>query len=107
MKRHGGKYIVIVGEKVVGVFDSDMEAYLQTKKTHDVGTFLIQHCLPGKNSYTQTFSLQKKVCVTQELMCQEVGSRVTHRCARPGAALRQVPLGSRSAVGAVLCSPCG
>ena len=55
VKQHGGKFLAIVGEEVVGVFDSEIEAYLQTKKTHEVGTFLIQHCLPGKNSYTQTF----------------------------------------------------
>ena len=55
VKRYNGKYIAIVGEEVVGDFDAELDAYTETKKKHSVGTFLIQHCLPGKDSYTQTF----------------------------------------------------
>ena len=53
--KYNGKFIAIVGTKVTGVFDNEMEAYTEMKKRYAVGTFLIQHCLPGKNSYTQTF----------------------------------------------------
>ena len=52
---HNGKFIAIVGTKVMGAFDTELEAYLATNKDHEVGTFLIQHCLPGTLSYTQTF----------------------------------------------------
>lgn len=52
---HNGKFIAIVGTKVMGAFDTELDAYLATKKDHEVGTFLIQHCLPGTLSYTQTF----------------------------------------------------
>jgi len=31
------------------------EAYIKTIKDHELGTFLIQECLPGEDSYTQTF----------------------------------------------------
>jgi hypothetical protein len=55
VRQHNGKFLAIVGEEVVGVFDDEIDAYLETKKKYEVGTFLIQHCLPGKNSYTQTF----------------------------------------------------
>ena len=55
VKKHKGKYLAIVGEKVTGLYDSELEAYTETKKKHEPGTFLIQHCLPGKDSYTQTF----------------------------------------------------
>ncbi len=55
VKQHNGKFLAIVGEQVVDVFDTEIDAYLEMKKTREVGTFLIQHCLPGKNSYTQTF----------------------------------------------------
>ena len=55
VRQHNGKYVVIVKEEVIGVFDTELEAYTEMKKKYAVGTFLIQHCLPGKNSYTQTF----------------------------------------------------
>lgn len=55
VKLHGGKFIAIVGEQVVGSYASEIEAYTEIKKQYQPGTFLIQHCLPGKNSYTQTF----------------------------------------------------
>jgi hypothetical protein len=48
-KKHLGKFIVIKGESVIGVYDSEMDAYLETEKSHKVGTFLIQHCLPLEN----------------------------------------------------------
>lgn len=53
--KYNGKFIAIVDDQVKGVFDTELEAYLEMKKNHEVGTFLIQHCLPGRNSYTQTF----------------------------------------------------
>jgi len=53
--KHYGKYIAVVGNQVEGAFDTELDAYLTMKKTHEVGTFLIQHCLPGTISYTQTF----------------------------------------------------
>ena len=55
VKKHNGKYLVIVGEEVVGVYDTEIEAYLEAKKRHQPGAFLLQHCLPGENTYTQTF----------------------------------------------------
>jgi hypothetical protein len=55
VKKYKGKFLAIVGQEVVGVFDTELEAYAEMKKKYPVGTFLIQHCLPGKDSYTQTF----------------------------------------------------
>ena len=49
------KFIVIKDQMVIGAYDSELEAYEVTKQTHALGTFLIQHCLPGIESYTQTF----------------------------------------------------
>ena len=48
VKHYNGRFITIVGEEVVGNFDNELKAYTQMKKKHTVGTFLIQHCLPGK-----------------------------------------------------------
>lgn len=55
VQRYNGKFIAIVGEEVVGAFDTELKAYLEMKKKYPPGKFLIQHCLPGKDSYTQTF----------------------------------------------------
>jgi len=55
VRQYEGKFIVIVGEEVIGTYETELEAYLETKKTREVGTFFLQHCLPGKESYTQTF----------------------------------------------------
>ncbi len=53
--KYEGKFIVIKGEQVIGVYESEIEAYEETKKIEELGTFLIQQVLPGKESYTQTF----------------------------------------------------
>jgi hypothetical protein len=50
-----GKFVVIKGEQVIGSYDSEIEAYEETKKTEELGTFLIQQALPGAENYTQTF----------------------------------------------------
>lgn len=55
LKKYGEKYIYIVGEEVVGPFDNQFDAYLQAIKKHKEGTFLIQLCSQGDESYTQTF----------------------------------------------------
>lgn len=55
VKVYYGKFIVIKEQKVVGVYDSEIEAYSESIKTLELGTFLIQECLPGEENYTQTF----------------------------------------------------
>ncbi len=55
VEKYKDKFLAIVGDEIVGVYDTEIEAYTNTKKTHPVGSFLIQHCLPGKESYTETY----------------------------------------------------
>lgn len=55
VKQYRGKFLAIMGDEIVGVFGSELEAYTNMKKKHSAGTFLIQHCLPGKESYTETY----------------------------------------------------
>ena len=52
---HEGKFVVISGEQVVGAYDSELDAYHEAQKSHPLGTFLIQHCIPGTEGYTKTF----------------------------------------------------
>lgn len=55
IEKYNGKFLVIKGEEVIGVYDAEDAAYFETGKTHEVGTFLIQYCEPGDSSYTQTY----------------------------------------------------
>lgn len=55
VKQYEGKFIVIKNEKVIGVYETEIEAYQKTQETEELGTFLIQRCIPGKEVYTQTF----------------------------------------------------
>lgn len=55
VKKYEGKFLVIKDEKVQGIYDTEIEAYADAKKKFKLGTFLIQQCLPGQESYTQTF----------------------------------------------------
>jgi len=55
IKKYNGKFIVIVGEEVVNSYDSEQEAYFESLKAHKEGTFLIQFCEPGEESYSQTY----------------------------------------------------
>jgi len=55
VKKHQGKFVVIKNESVIGVFDTELEAIQETSKTQELGSFLVQRCEPGKESYTQVF----------------------------------------------------
>lgn len=55
VKKYQGKYLVIVGEEVVNVYNDKISAFEESKKKFAPGTFLIQLCLPGDSAYTQTF----------------------------------------------------
>lgn len=55
VEKYNGKFIVIKDCKVVGAFDSEMDAINESVKVYELGTFLVQKCEPGSDSYTQTF----------------------------------------------------
>lgn len=53
--KYNGKFLLIVGEEIQGVFDSKLDAYNIGKENFKEGTFLIQRCSPGNVDYSQTF----------------------------------------------------
>lgn len=55
VSRYNGRFIVIVGKEVVGDYPSQSEAYNAAIEKHELGTFLIQECKAGTDSYTNTF----------------------------------------------------
>jgi hypothetical protein len=54
VKQYTGKFLVIKDEKVIGAYDSEIDAIKEASKHHELGTFLVQKCEPGTDSYTQT-----------------------------------------------------
>jgi regulation of enolase protein 1 (concanavalin A-like superfamily) len=57
VKKYNGKYLVIVGD-IIEAYETKEQAYFEAQKKYDLGTFLIQLCTPGNNSYTHTFYSQ-------------------------------------------------
>jgi hypothetical protein len=53
--KYKGKFVVIKADRVLGAYESQLEAVQQTSKIEEMGTFLVQKCEPGSDSYTQTF----------------------------------------------------
>lgn len=54
VRQHNGKVVVIVGDKVDGVFSDELEALTEAQKTHPLGSFLIQAVRPGTDAYSRT-----------------------------------------------------
>jgi hypothetical protein len=55
VKQYREKFLVIKDSQVKGAFNTEGEAYAFGSKNYELGTFLIQQCLPGENAYTQTY----------------------------------------------------
>lgn len=56
VKKYNGKYLVIKDEAVIGVYDSFEKAIEQSQQKGLIpGTYMVQKCAPGEESYTQTF----------------------------------------------------
>ena len=47
---------MVKGCTVIGAYDSDLEAIEETSKKEESGTFLVQKCEAGKDSYTQMYN---------------------------------------------------
>jgi hypothetical protein len=55
VRKYAGRYLVIRDEEVVGAFDHQLEAVQAGAERFPLGSFLVQKCEPGEESYTQTF----------------------------------------------------
>ncbi len=55
IKEYNGKVVVIKDNKILGAYDSEIEAINKTKLQHTLGTFLVQRVAHGDSGYTQTF----------------------------------------------------
>lgn len=55
VSKYSGRYLVIVGNMVVGEYSSNEEAYIEAQKKYELGTFLIQQCTEDSEAYTSVF----------------------------------------------------
>jgi len=56
VKKYDGRFLVIKNREVIGDYESLEEAYLQTVDAgHVPGTFLLQYCEAGEESFTETY----------------------------------------------------
>ena len=55
VRQYDGKYVVIKNGAVLGAYDTELIAVIETQKTQKPGTFLVQKVEPGTGAYTQTF----------------------------------------------------
>ena len=55
VEKYDGKVIVIKDGDVLGTYDSELAAVTETRKTYDLGTFLVQRVSPGNADISQTF----------------------------------------------------
>lgn len=46
--QHGGKHLAIKGMQIIGIYNTKTEAYEETIKLHEIGTFIIEHPLDIK-----------------------------------------------------------
>ena len=55
VKEYKEKYIVIKENSVIGSYDTETEAFVETTKEYEAGTFLIQHCVSEDETQKQVF----------------------------------------------------
>ncbi|MBI4297749.1 MAG: hypothetical protein HY676_04380 [Chloroflexi bacterium] len=55
VEKYDGKVIAIKDGNVLGVYDDELTAVTETKKSHELGTFLVQKVSKGNADYSQTF----------------------------------------------------
>ena len=55
VKKYNGRVVVIKDCQVIGDYDSELKAVIETSKVHEMGTFMVQKCSPGPDDYTVTF----------------------------------------------------
>ena len=53
--KYNGKVIAIKDTVVLGAYDDELAAVTETRKSHELGTFLVQRVSPGSADISQTF----------------------------------------------------
>jgi hypothetical protein len=61
VKKYRGKFLVIKGKSILGVYPSALEAYLSAQRSNDLGSVMIQSCEAGPDAYTVTIATSNMV----------------------------------------------
>jgi hypothetical protein len=56
VRDHLGEYVVIRGDKIIGFYRSEAEAFEETAKEYEPGSYLIEPCIAGTAHYTAVFN---------------------------------------------------
>lgn len=59
--KYDGRFLVIVNQEVVGDYDSEIEAYFESKEKYGLGNFLLQRCSAGEGDYTATYHSRVRI----------------------------------------------
>ena len=54
VKKYDGKVIVLKNHEVLGAYESELDALVETTKDHEQGTFMVQKVSEGEEDYTVT-----------------------------------------------------
>lgn len=54
LEKYKDKVLVIKDEDIIGIYDTEEQAYEESVSKHKLGTFLIQKCIPQEEAI-QTF----------------------------------------------------
>ena len=54
VRKYDGKVIVLKNHEVLGTYDTELDAIIQTRKDHEPGTFMVQKVSEGEEDYTVT-----------------------------------------------------
>lgn len=60
---YGHKFFAIQNGKIIGVFDTELEAINEVSKTHQLGTFIVQECNGNESGYTNYISSWQLISV--------------------------------------------
>lgn len=52
VEQYDGKVIVLKNNKIIGIYQTEIEALTETQEEHEIGSFLIQRVSPGIEAYT-------------------------------------------------------
>jgi hypothetical protein len=54
VQKYDGKVIVLKNHEVLGTYDTELDAIVETRKEHEPGTFMVQKVSEGEEDYTVT-----------------------------------------------------
>ncbi len=61
--KYGHKFIAIKNSKILGVFDTEIEAITDVSKEYPLGTFIVQECNGHESGYTNYISSWQLVSI--------------------------------------------